>query len=220
MTRSERSGSRWGAAALAVVVLGGCGTAAGDVITQDGSTSTTEVTTTTTEASTTTTGSPATTTTTGPPRASTTTTTTTDTTAPPAPVTSWHLEGQHLGIEHFQLDTGRCAFLDHQLEETFTLTDGTEWSFTSRYCGTIDDHGYWTGTGTFVLATGDGSSLSGTSTSAAQLPSTGEPYKLEVRTGLGEYAGVTGACEIDNHLRPISFGVQEQSGTFACDLAR
>ena len=132
----------------------------------------------------------------------------------------WHFEGEHRGIEHFALQTGRCAFLDHQLEETFTLSDGAAWSFTARYCGTIDATGFWTGAGTFELATGPDSSLAGTFTSAAQLPSLGEPYQLDIRSGTGQFAGVTGTCRLDNHLRPISFGVQEQSGAFVCDLAR
>ncbi len=40
------------------------------------------------------------------------------------------------------------------------------------------------------------------------------------RSGWRWGAGVAGVCELDNHVQPISFGVQEQSGTFVCDLAR
>ena len=35
----------------------------------------------------------------------------------------------------------------------------------------------------------------------------------------GAYTGANGSCLLDNHIRQISFGVQEQSGTFTCAIA-
>lgn len=214
--RRHPKGSWWGPATLAVLVLAGCGTAAGEVTTKDGPTSSTDATTTSTEAPTSTSTTEASTTT----SSTAATTATTATTAPPTEVVAWHVEGHHRGIEHFALQTERCAFLDHQLQETFTLVDGTEWSFTARYCGTIDATGFWTGEGSFELAAGESDGLTGTFSSAAQLPSTGEPYQLDVHAGTGEFAGASGTCRLENHLRTISFGVQEQSGAFTCDLAK
>jgi hypothetical protein len=202
-----------GPVSVALLVLGGCGGPVSDVTARDGSDpSTTTVTQgpTTTSSSTTTTSSTTT---------SSTTTTTTLPTAATATGTAWHFEGQHRGIEHFRLQTERCPFLDHELQETYTLSDGTTWAVTEQYCGTIDAHGFWTGGGSFEITAGDGS-LAGTFTSAAQLPSAGEPYQLDVHSGTGQFAGATGTCRLDNHLHPISFGVQEQSGAFVCDLAQ
>jgi hypothetical protein len=154
------------------------------------------------------------------PTTSTTTVSSTTTTTAPLQAAGepLRLEGSHRGTEHFAADTGRCPFLDHRLEETFTLADGRVLRFDSHYCGSVDANAFWTGTGTFTLTADDGSVLTGTSTSASQLPSTGEPYGLEVGSGTGQFAGATGACTIDNHLRPVAAGVQEHWGTFVCDL--
>jgi hypothetical protein len=129
-----------------------------------------------------------------------------------------HFEGRHAGIEHFELHTRLCPVLDHHLRETFTLTDGTTWSFRAHYCGTIDSHNVWTGVGSFTITTANGSTLSGTFTDSAQLPSVGVPYELDIATGTGTFAGARGSCLLDNHLRTISPGVQHQSGLFVCDL--
>jgi hypothetical protein len=137
-----------------------------------------------------------------------------------AQLTEWRFTGQHAGIEHFTVNTGRCPFLDHELEETFTLADGTTWSFRSEYCGTVDANGMWSGAGTFEITTGVGSGFAGTTSNSAQLPSVGEPYTLDVHSGTGEFAGATGVCALDNHLRTIESGAQEQWGTFVCDLHR
>jgi hypothetical protein len=141
-----------------------------------------------------------------------------------APATStttgvvWHFEGRHSGIEHFQLHTRLCPVLDHHLHETFALTDGTAWTFRAHYCGTIDAHGVWTGVGSFAITTGSGSTLSGTFTDSAQLPSVGIPYELDINTGTGAFAGASGSCMLDNHLRTIAPGAQHQRGIFVCDL--
>jgi hypothetical protein len=129
-----------------------------------------------------------------------------------------HFEGRHSGIEYFQLHTAVCPVLDHHLQETFTLTDGTAWSFRAHYCGTIDAHAVWTGVGTFTIAAANGSTFSGTFTDSAQLPSVGVPYELDITTGTGAFAGSGGSCVLDNHLRTIAPGVQHQAGIFVCDL--
>jgi hypothetical protein len=132
--------------------------------------------------------------------------------------TSWHFEGRHSGIEQFQMHTTRCPVLDHHLQETFTLTDGTAWSFRARYCGTIDTHGVWTGVGSFVISAANGATLSGTFTDSAQLPSVGVPYELDIATGTGAFAGASGSCVLENHLRTIAPEMQQQEGIFVCDL--
>jgi hypothetical protein len=131
---------------------------------------------------------------------------------------TWHFEGRHSGLEHFQVHTRLCPVLDHHLQETFTLTDGTAWSFRAHYCGTIDTHGIWTGVGSFVITAANGSTLSGTFTDSAQLPSVGVPYELDIATGTGAFAGASGSCVLDNHLRTIAPEVQHQEGIFVCDL--
>ena len=151
---------------------------------------------------------------------STTSTTLTPTsTSEPSTPTHRVVTGTHAGVEHFALDTRRCSFLDHRLEETWTLADGTAWHYVDQYCGTLTDGNHWSGTGTFTLTASDGA-LSGRSTSAAIIPSVGVPYHLDVDNGTGYYAGTTGTCTVDEHLRPESFGTQDHFGTFECDLTR
>jgi hypothetical protein len=137
-----------------------------------------------------------------------------------APTTSnvtWHFEGQHNGVERIEFHTKLCAVLDHRLRETFTLTDGTTWSFQAHYCGTIDAHGIWTGVGTFVITTTN-ATLSGTFTDSAQLPTLGVPYELDVNSGSGAFAGASGSCILDDHVSSLAPGEQYQEGDFVCDL--
>jgi len=140
-------------------------------------------------------------------------------TPPSPPHVTWHFEGRHSGIENFQANTNLCPVLDHRLHETFTLTDGSTWDFQAHYCGTIDTHGVWTGVGSFVITTSWESTLSGTFTDSAQLPSVGVPYELDVSSGSGIFAGAKGSCTLDNHLSPIAPGEQSQEGIFVCDLS-
>ncbi len=132
--------------------------------------------------------------------------------------TTVEFNGRHEGTEHFGLDTARCPFLDHHLEEEFTLTDGTPWHFASVYCGTIDAAGVWSGTGNFTLTSPAGDTLSGHSTSPAQLPTTGVPYCLDIDGGTRQFTGASGMCSVDEHLSSDGFGIQAHSGTFACTL--
>jgi hypothetical protein len=130
----------------------------------------------------------------------------------------WHFEGRHSGIEHLQVHTKLCPVLDHHLHETFTLTDGAVWNFRAHYCGTIDAHGIWTGVGSFAITTSSGSTLVGTFTDSAQLPTVGVPYELDITTGTGAFARASGSCSLDNHLRTLANGAQHQEGIFVCDL--
>ncbi len=107
--------------------------------------------------------------------------------------------------------------MDHRLDETWTLDNGTTWHYVDLYCGTITDGNDWSGTGTFTLTAPDGT-LTGRSTSAAVIPSSGVPYHLDLDGGTGTYAGTTGTCTIDEHLHVESFGTQDHSGGFQCDL--
>lgn len=135
-----------------------------------------------------------------------------------APLRS-HFEGRHTGVEHFQLATQACPVLDHRLRETFTLTDGTAWTFRAHYCGTIDSNAVWRGVGTFTITTANGSTLSGSiTTDSAQLPSVGVPYVIDIEAGTGSFAGAKGSCVLDNHLRTIAPGTQHQKGIFVCDF--
>jgi hypothetical protein len=145
-------------------------------------------------------------------------------TAPPAPTTvtappsssAGHFDGTYRGTEHYQLDTERCDYLDHDLVETFTLPDGTAWQFEQRYCGSVDGD-QWTGVGTFTIDAPDGT-LTGTVHDSATLPSRGEPYDIVVTGGTGRFAGATGSCHLDNHLRQLQFGTNEQWGSFSCAI--
>ena len=140
------------------------------------------------------------------------------TTTPAPTLVRSHFEGRHGGIEHVQIHTTQRPVLYHQLQETFTLTDGTAWSFQAHYCGTIDSNAVWTGVGSFTITTAGGSTLSGTFTDSAQLPSVGVPYVIDITAGTGAFAGASGTCVLDNHLRTIAPGTQHQKGIFVCDF--
>lgn len=206
------------AAVIAMVVAAGCGDRAAARVTtaRDGDTTSTDAPDDgTTTSSTTIVDNPS----------STTTSTSTSTTLPTPPTTAvptptqLRITGRHAGTEHFALNTGRCSFLDHHLDEVFTLEDGTPWNFASAYCGTIDAANVWSGAGTFTLTGPGGDGLSGRTTSRAQIPSPGVPYRLDVDSGTGAFAGATGTCTVDEHLEMMTFGVQQHSGSFTCDLS-
>lgn len=147
------------------------------------------------------------------------------TTTPTLPPTSagpirWHFEGRHSGIERYEPATTTCPVLDHHLHETFTLTNGTTWNFRAHYCGTIDRRGVWTGVGTFTIDTGKLSSISGTFTDSAQLPTVGIPYVIKITRGTGTFEGAHGRCVLDNHIRSLPDASQHQAGIFVCDFTR
>jgi hypothetical protein len=128
--------------------------------------------------------------------------------------------GSFDGMEEFALFTGRCNFLDHKLDATYSLSTGAKWRFHSSYCGEIDASNRHYGDGEFTFTTANGSTLEGTFHSDAQLPSKGEPYTMQIRQGTGDYTGASGECAIDNHLEMIRFGRQRQYGTFHCTVQR
>jgi hypothetical protein len=130
----------------------------------------------------------------------------------------WHFQGVHSGIEHFTGKTSDCVELDHRLVESMTLTDGEVWQFQAHYCGIIGKTGLWSGAGSFSITTGRGATLTGTFRDSAQLPSSGVPYELDVARGTGTFKGARGSCVLENHLHAGAVGVQQQSGTFVCDL--
>ncbi len=152
---------------------------------------------------------------------SSTSTSTTPTSAPgpsrPSAPRTVHVEGTFRGDEHFALFTGRCSLLDHHLDSVFTVDNAATWKFHSDYCGTIDDD-LWRGQGTFTFTLEDGATLTGSFRDSARLPSAGEPYTLQITGGTRKYEGATGSCSLDNHLRQIRFGEQEQYGSFICDF--
>jgi hypothetical protein len=126
-------------------------------------------------------------------------------------------QGTYQGIEHYALNTGRCAYLDHNLDSTFNLVHGPKWQYHSDYCGILNGD-RWTGAGTFVITVPGGATLLGTFRDSARLPSAGEPFKLTITAGSDQFRGASGSCILDNHLRQIEFGLQEQFGTFVCDI--
>ena len=153
---------------------------------------------------------------------STTTTTTTAASAyPAAPAPrAWPFEGTHQALEHFEFGNPRGEVLAHELAGTMTMADGAVWQFTETYCGILEPGPVWVGRGTFVLTAPDGATLTGTFGNSASLPSKGVPYQLDIDAGTGAFTGATGTCAVDNHLFQPEFGVQDQWGTFTCDLAR
>jgi hypothetical protein len=203
-----------GLALAALVALAGCGASPTGVETRDG-TPPPEERVDLVPSSTTVAGDSTTTT-------SSTTTTTTTAVAYPAPpaATVWHLEGRHQAREHFEFGNPRCEVLAHDLAGTMTMTDGAVWQLTETYCGILEPGPVWVGHGTFGLRAPDGSTLTGTFGNSATLPSKGVPYQLDIDAGTGTYAGATGTCSVDNHLFQPEFGVQDQWGTFTCDVTR
>lgn len=129
------------------------------------------------------------------------------------------VEGTYFGVEHFALYDGRCAFLDHHIVGTFSVSDGTTWDFHQDYCGTLKGD-LWSGNGTFALTAPDGAAITGTVTERdIRVPSPGVPYTLDITAGTERFAGATGTCRLDNHLRVIKFGLQDDFGSFTCDVA-
>src|SRR5262249_29981705 len=104
------------------------------------------------------------------------------------------------------------------LTETYKLSTGDTWTFQNLYCGTITDTNLWTGIGTFLF-TARGGTFGGDTYSVARVPSAGGALPLTITRGTGDYAGAHGSCLLDDHIRQVTFGVQEQSGTFTCEIA-
>jgi hypothetical protein len=91
------------------------------------------------------------------------------------------------------------------------------WKFHADYCGVIQGE-LWTGVGTFTLTAPGGAALTGTFTDSARLPSTGVPYELDITGGTKRLARASGSCVLENHLKVVQFGVQQQFGSVVRDF--
>jgi hypothetical protein len=137
------------------------------------------------------------------------------TTVPATPVPT-AITGSYSGDERWGLSNTSDCDLDHHLELTFEVAgDPVPWQFRSDYCGKLDGK-QWTGSGPFTIDAGEKGTLTGTMQSAARLPTEGEPFTLEITGGTGSFEGAAGSCILDNHLRTVALGQQEQWGTFEC----
>jgi hypothetical protein len=125
-------------------------------------------------------------------------------------------EGAHRGIEHYAPGSGACV-LDHELDSTLEVAGQSTWQYHAEYCGTVNGD-LWSGNGTFVITAPDGATLVGTLASSARLPTDGEPYQLTITGGTLRFEGAAGSCALVNHLNVIGPGVQEQFGTFVCEV--
>jgi hypothetical protein len=129
------------------------------------------------------------------------------------------ITGSFDGTEHYGFTAGACPDLDHVLEATYTLTDGTVWQFRSDYCGDLDGD-LWSGWGDVTFTVPGGDVITGTvDVGWLVVPSSGGSSLIAVTGGTGRYDGATGACELDDHIVQVEIGVQQHSGTFVCLLA-
>jgi hypothetical protein len=127
--------------------------------------------------------------------------------------------GSYAGMEHYTFTDGACPDLDHVLDMTYTLTDGTTWQFHGEYCGDLEGE-LWSGLGEFSLTVPDGDVITGViDVGWVVVPTSGGPSLMAITGGTGRYDGASGVCELDNHISQIEIGVQEHSGTFVCVLA-
>jgi len=144
-------------------------------------------------------------------------TSTTTVTVPSRTGRTWHFEGSQRGVERWFV-SARCHLLTHHQTQTWTQADGTIWHLVEDYCDAIDAHLLWSGAGTFVISTEDGSALSGRMAWSVQLPTVGVPYALNVTTATGRFAGARGVCALEDHLRIPEGGLTLHHGAFSCDL--
>lgn len=142
--------------------------------------------------------------------------------AGPPPEGSRHVEGSYEGTEHYALTEGDCD-LDHVLDTTWELTDGSAWAFHHEYCGRIDGEVWSYAGGRWTITTPDGATLTGTAgPHSAPGPTYNVPggpgIQLTIDGGTGSFDGATGACALMNHVTQVTLGTQRQDGTFACDI--
>jgi hypothetical protein len=136
----------------------------------------------------------------------------------PAGARAVQVSGNFQGVASYTVGAGDCD-LDHVLDSTFTLTDGTTWAVHATYCGVFEGSDRWRGTGAFTAVVGPtGDTLTGRLVSSAAVPTDGEPYTLEITGGTGAYDGATGSCTLDNHLVETGAGTQSHWGDFACAI--
>ena len=135
---------------------------------------------------------------------------------------SIHVEGSYEGTEHYALTEGDCD-LDHVLDTTWELSDGSTWAFHHEYCGLLDGEVWSYGGGRWTITTADGATLTGTAgPHSAPGPTYNVPgspgIHLTVDGGTGSFDGATGTCVLLNHVTQVTLGTQGQDGTFACDV--
>jgi hypothetical protein len=98
------------------------------------------------------------------------------------------------------------------------MDDGSTWTRSEHACWTIGDD-VFRGEGTFALTGPDGSTLTGTSLSIAELPTTGVPYSLAITGGTGAYAGATGGCDLTVDITSGAGSVDQlQEGDITCSF--
>ena len=130
------------------------------------------------------------------------------------------VSGRYEGTDSYVLSDGDPCDIEHDDQVTLTLDDGTTWQLDHQQCGLTLPGDRWSATGTFTITLPGGDSLTGTnSQEPIQLPTTGEPFRLDIEGGTGDLAGATGWCDLDNHLRNQSLGSQEMYGDFTCEVA-
>lgn len=138
--------------------------------------------------------------------------------APPGPG-DLHVAGTYEGLDHYALTPEGPCQLAHDDNATFTVTDGTTWALHHDQCADVIDD-VWSATGTFTLTLPDGSTLTGTSTQeGVPLPTTGQPFDLDITGGTGPHADATGTCHLDHNFEEIALGQQTMHGTFTCDVS-
>jgi hypothetical protein len=148
----------------------------------------------------------------------------TEVTLPPPPPGGQHLVGASVGTERWQQTDGRCPTLDHQIDETVSMADGTVWAYHGEYCGELNRAmDQWRGGGDFTLTAPGGDTITLHWTlDWFRIPSGGKRVPVAVTGGTGAFSGATGACVIDETVTMGVFAVDGNSfhqGTFTCDVA-
>jgi hypothetical protein len=158
------------------------------------------------------------------PAPSTTTTEPAPTTEPPPTTTApastvLSLRGSYVVGSVPYAGTETCPDMAGGLEGTIAMEDGSTWTRSEHTCFSIRDD-VFRGEGTFTLGAPDGSTLTGTSLSIAELPTNGVPYSLEITGGTGAYAGAEGTCDLTVNIVHGSGTLhQRQEGVITCTAA-
>ena len=126
--------------------------------------------------------------------------------------------GSYEGSETFVRATGGACDLDHVLDLTLTPAGGAPWTLHATYCGVLEGEDRWRGQGPAVITTAGGDTLTGRLVSAADLPTDGDPFTVEITGGTGAYEGAVGTCGFDNHLIQTGPGAQDQFGDWSCSI--
>jgi hypothetical protein len=154
-----------------------------------------------------------------------TTTTTTSATTGELVVPTMRVAGTYQGTSTYRLFTENCT-VDSVVDLTFTLSTGEQWTFHNPNCGEIDADNVFTGNGTFVVTTDDGSTFIGTEHTHVPLDDNGGPIDLKVTGGTRSFAHASGQCVLQNQVTDVlqnqvtdaTLGRQHHSGSFSCDI--